>query len=363
MRLQRKPRVYYSNMSNFENISTSSPAQETPQEKLQDKKPETENLESAEAGPDLIDPSDTEIEALEQFEPTGDWQEDLKEFLQITGRKSYLPSIESGKVEPQVLISELRLALPDVLKLVKAPKTRERIELNIKKLDQMIEMGALGRLVSSEERSVLDKKVDASEDEAGQKEIEEQENEDGDEQLVEKRESLKQLGEHVRSGYEKVKARELKQEQRFDAAFAESIGKLTKLKERYPHLINVNSIRKLEANRRIVKALFAENYALHESSNRRIQSNLETYPVEHLSFDEIQKAEVAVDSMFNVLDISLDRLDVSIDRMVDAVDRLPTIEETERDPKKTKDLEKEIKETEKTGEEPEQLIDDEEISI
>jgi len=355
-------------MPDFETIPSASSQQEE-KEKVESKIESPEDLEEP---IEMIDYRDKETEALNNLKPSGDWNKDLEDFLTITGRETYLPALRRGEIHPMALITDLKKALPEVLSLVKSPKTQENLSASISVLDRIIEMGAVGRVLSSEERAELDdnvsrlptpEKISGSGSvvkakeridtegpvRAGESGLEEGENAT---EKREKNEWMESIAEKVKNKYEDFKARKLAQEQRLDSLFDECISKLVTLREKYPHLIDDKHIRNAHDEKRELQAINAESYIFHEANNTNVLSILEGMSADRLSFEDIEAIEESNDQMFEVFFQTLDMSDQLCERFQKAVENLPTAEEAEREPEALDDIEEKLEDLDKSKIDP-----------
>ncbi len=91
-------------------------------------------------------------EELTNFKPTGNIENDAKEFFRITDRKEVLQRCED-KDSTIHQFTEIREVLPKILNLAKKEGNRQEIQLQIDTMDGIIEMAMNGKVFTPEERA------------------------------------------------------------------------------------------------------------------------------------------------------------------------------------------------------------------
>ncbi|PIU79136.1 MAG: hypothetical protein COS72_01225 [Candidatus Moranbacteria bacterium CG06_land_8_20_14_3_00_43_56] len=303
-------------------------------------------------------------ENLKNFQPTGDRQKDIESFLTMTGRESYLEAIRSGRVDAATVLSEIR----DFQSQSLDPESKFHHELDesdpkFAKKNQFYreipahEIKTIDGILKGEakEEAEQERKFDEEPKEGEQKQEQEEREESPENQ--EKRERMKQISERVEQGFDSAKERMMSLEQRYDQIFGTAQEKFSKLSERFPNIITSEFLDRMDQKNERVKNAYANMFVIYNSGNERMQTMIQSLPVEFLSMEQINSIDRSVDKIFETIDRGEEKIQEKLDYLESTVDRVPDMREAVRKPKEVEEAKEKIEESELIGKKPEDEIE------
>lgn len=276
-------------------------------------------------------------ENLRNFQVTGDQQKDIENFLTITGRKNYLESIQSGKIDASNMLSTIKnFQLHSLDEELKMYHKLDKNDPGFIKKTQFFQE------IPEQEIEIINKILgDETNDKQHEIQREALEYENLPENL-EKQERMKQISEQVEQGFDFAKERMLALEQRFDEISSKSKEKLSKLSKFFPDIITLDSLNRIDQSGKKVKDAYARMFVLYDLSNDKMQSMFQLLQIEFLSEGQIDLIENSVDRIFETIDRGEEKIEEKLDRLESIVDRIPDIKEAIDKPEEVEKIEKEI---------------------
>ena len=338
-----------------------------PSEKLAEApKVEVEKVPKQETKVEPRDMIGERAENLKNFQPTGDKQKDMESFLTMTGRESYLEAIRSGRVDAATVLSEIR----DFQSQSLDPESKFHHKLDennpefakknqfyreipaqeIKTIDDILK-GEINKEAESE------RNFDEEPKEGEQEQEQEQEEKEESPENQEKRERMQQISERVEQGFDSAKERMMSLEQRYDQIFGTAQEKFSKLSERFPNIITSEFLGRIDQKNERVKAAYANMFVIYNSGNERMQTMIQSLPVEFLSMEQIDSIDRSVDKIFETIDRGEEKIQEKLDYLESTVDRVPDMREAVRKPKEVEEAKEKIEESELIGKKPEDEIE------
>jgi len=291
-------------------------------------------------------------ENLKSFQSTGDQEKDIETFLTITGRESYLEEIQSGRVDAATVLSEIR----DFESQSLDPESEFHHELD-ENDPEFAKKSQFYREIPAQEISVIDDILEGEEKEGqslkpeeaqAEEQMEEGEKEEKEEspENQEKRERIEQISERVEQGFDSAKEHMMALEHKYDEIFNTAQEKFSKLSKRFPNIITPEFLDRINQKNRRVKDAYAKMFVIYDSGNERIQTTLQSLPVEYLSMKQINSIDSSVDHIFETIDRGEEKIQEKLDYLKSMVDLIPVTREAIKKSEKVKEAKKKVEESE-----------------
>lgn len=303
-------------------------------------------------------------ENLKNFQPTGDQQKDIESFLTITGRESYLEAIRGGRVDAATVLSEIR----DFQSQSLDPESKfhhglDENDPEFAKKNQFYreipaqEIKTIDDILKGEAKTEAESERNFDEEpKEGEQEQEQEEKEESPENQ-EKRERMQQISERVEQGFDSAKERMMSLEQRYDQIFGTAQEKFSKLSERFSNIITSEFLGRIDQKNERVKDAYANMFVIYNSGNERMQTMIQSLPVEFLSMEQIDSIDRSVDKIFETIDRGEEKIQEKLDYLESTVNRVPDMREAVKKPKEVEEAKEKIEESELIGKKPEDEIE------